>query len=280
MPRGTSPTDEAQLQRRLLTLAAFGPSLDGWWDVMDATTLTIVSGLVSELRDKSGNNRHLTQPGSNTPLYVEFSNLNGRPALRNRAVDTLGMNASPVLRNVSGATMIVVARFAPAQLSASNSVHLFVSRGDNPVGVRLALSSNLSLGTAERLAVTGRRLDSDVFGGASSTTGKPTSAFIEVGVVRYADAQIDHFTNGAQDIFSAPFQTAGNTSDTDAQRVSLFGDGSFASPGEMEIGEAVILSTAISAADRERIEGILAHKWGIELPASHPFLNRPPLIGD
>jgi hypothetical protein len=33
---------------------------------------------------------------------------------------------------------------------------------------------------------------------------------------------------------------------------------------------------------RQTVEGYLAHKWGLvaNLPAAHPFKNRPPLIGD
>jgi hypothetical protein len=33
---------------------------------------------------------------------------------------------------------------------------------------------------------------------------------------------------------------------------------------------------------RQTVEGYLAWKWGLvaNLPAAHPFKNRPPLIGD
>jgi hypothetical protein len=48
------------------------------------------------------------------------------------------------------------------------------------------------------------------------------------------------------------------------------------------VGEVVYTNTALSTADRERLEGYLAWKWGLvaNLPAAHPFKNRPPLIGD
>jgi hypothetical protein len=47
------------------------------------------------------------------------------------------------------------------------------------------------------------------------------------------------------------------------------------------IGE-IILTGGISFPMFQAIEGYLAWKWGLvaNLPASHPFKNRPPLIGD
>jgi hypothetical protein len=48
------------------------------------------------------------------------------------------------------------------------------------------------------------------------------------------------------------------------------------------ISAMVATSSLLSTADRERLEGYLAWKWGLvaNLRAAHPFKNRPPLIGD
>ena len=80
MPRGVSPVDEAQLQRRLWTpFVALRPAL--WLDAADISTITIATG-VSQWRDKSGNSRQAEQ---NTPTlqpaYVA-SAINGQPAVR------------------------------------------------------------------------------------------------------------------------------------------------------------------------------------------------------
>ena len=47
------------------------------------------------------------------------------------------------------------------------------------------------------------------------------------------------------------------------------------------IAEIVVLASIVSDAVRQRIEGYLAWKWGLQnaLIAGHPFANRPPLIG-
>jgi len=48
------------------------------------------------------------------------------------------------------------------------------------------------------------------------------------------------------------------------------------------VAEAMIFSYALNLSQQQTIEGYLAHKWGLtaNLPAAHPFKNRPPLIGD
>jgi hypothetical protein len=42
----------------------------------------------------------------------------------------------------------------------------------------------------------------------------------------------------------------------------------------------VATSALLSTADRQRLEGYLAWKWGLHanLPAGHPFRNNPPTV--
>jgi hypothetical protein len=46
------------------------------------------------------------------------------------------------------------------------------------------------------------------------------------------------------------------------------------------IAEVVVVATAVDTATRQRIEGYLAHKWGLEanLPVDHPYKDAPPTI--
>jgi hypothetical protein len=50
----------------------------------------------------------------------------------------------------------------------------------------------------------------------------------------------------------------------------------------MSVGEILVFYTNISTADRQRIEGYLAWKWGLQanLPSEHPFKTRAPILGD
>jgi len=44
------------------------------------------------------------------------------------------------------------------------------------------------------------------------------------------------------------------------------------------IAEVIVYNTALSDADRQKVEGYLAHKWGLtaKLPADHPYKSDPP----
>jgi hypothetical protein len=46
------------------------------------------------------------------------------------------------------------------------------------------------------------------------------------------------------------------------------------------ISEMVVTNGVLSTTDRQRLEGYLAHKWGLQanLPAGHPFKNTPPTV--
>ena len=42
------------------------------------------------------------------------------------------------------------------------------------------------------------------------------------------------------------------------------------------VAEVIVYSTTPSEPQRQNIEGYLAWKWGLQLPASHPYKNYPP----
>eukprot|EP00962_Isochrysis_galbana_P059108 scaffold32529_cov129-Isochrysis_galbana.AAC.1 len=49
-------------------------------------------------------------------------------------------------------------------------------------------------------------------------------------------------------------------------------------PSRLGVGEIVIVPSALNTSDRQKMEGYLAHKWGLEanLPADHPHKSAAP----
>jgi hypothetical protein len=87
--------------------------------------------------------------------------------------------------------------------------------------------------------------------------------------------------NGAQIYSSGPFTFANNIAGLGAgHNLGAAGAGGTALNGS--IVEIAIFPGVMSPAEIQRMEGYLANKWGMRtnLPANHPFRNRPPLIGD
>jgi len=48
----------------------------------------------------------------------------------------------------------------------------------------------------------------------------------------------------------------------------------------VDIGELLIVQYALTTDERQKVEGYLAHKWGLEssLPGSHPYYASPPAL--
>ena len=61
-----------------------------------------------------------------------------------------------------------------------------------------------------------------------------------------------------------------------SEQMSIGAFGSIAA--NVEFAEMVVVSSALSTADRQKIEGYLAHKWGLtaNLPEAHPWKTIAP----
>jgi hypothetical protein len=246
MPRGINIYDEAQLQGRLWSPNVL--RLGAWYDAADLSTITTVSGGVSDWRDKSGNGRNLTAVASfPRPIYTE-NGFNNRPAL-NYGTGGTTLNSGMVW---TGTAFNPVRTFGVAHWE-----------GANPFTNYSALMSYPYAGNNDLILV---EAPNGWFG------ARPI------------------FLNGNDPIatplptISTPFLWVDNMN-PNAGRTSLWigsdrGGGGRAWRGK--IGEVVITLFEPTLRERRTIEGYLAWKWGLNanLPATHPYRNRPPLIED
>ena len=250
MPRGLSRYDEAGVvQRRLWTPSYW--QTDVWYDAADLSTLTLVNGDVSEWRDKSGFGRHVSQAtAANRPTYSS-GGLNGRPTLDwGSAINNKRLNNENI-SNWSPKKFFVAAQYD----------------GPNPAAQYYALlSTDFSRPTSNGL-----------YWIAILTQGG-TNWFYDT-----------HYLNGASSpsfdaipAISNPFVLATNSvMETDLVAIDIgFDRGDFNRGWVGKISEVFAVNFLPSVAERNRAEGYLAWKYGIQLDARHPFVNRPPLIGD
>lgn len=250
MPRGVGLNriyDEAQLQKRLWTPDVLRPSV--WFDAADLSTLTLVNGDVSEWRDKSGFGRHVFQAtAANRPTYA-VSGLNNRPTL-----DWGSATNNKGLQNLS--------------ISNFNPTRYFIVAdydGPNPFNEFAGLVTHTPFNAVTDLLVTNNS-STIWYSGNYFHNGNPTAASVALPTI------------------SQPFVVASNFAQN-SNRTSLFiGNDRFLTGltrgWRGKISEVIAIDYVPSSADRNRAEGYLAWKWSILLNASHPFFNRPPLIGD
>ncbi len=125
----------------------------------------------------------------------------------------------------------------------------------------------------------GRRIvgDTQVFASTNQTSNRVMSgvyADFSGGALRYAQ-------NGSAYISTAYSSGAGLSQDIDSAVVQLFTFNSIAAnrmPLNSYISEIVLKQGAVTVDEKAKIEGYLAHKWGLagNLPAGHPYKSAPP----
>lgn len=232
------------------TPGELGSALTVWYDAADAATVTLVSGKVSQINDKSGNARHATQSTAGTRPVIAAAVQNGLDALRFHedgttdwlSVPSTGVSAQPY-------TLFSALKFNDAAASEhvfmnSNAV-TFQDGGDSDK-YTLYAGQTLDAGTVGNWAVFG-----GTYNGASSTisvNGTATTGNAGTNVISGATTRIGQRT----DAIDAPFKGW--------------------------LGEFMIVNGSLSTANRERIEGYLAWKWGLvgNLPSGHAYKSQQP----
>jgi hypothetical protein len=261
-----------------------GASLALWLDADDAETIILNGSTVSQWNDKSGSGRNANQTdAARQPAYLP-TGFNGKPTLQTDGNDFLSLGVTSLGRNVSGITCALVGLHPAGQTFLSNANEIFISASSSTGTTRFLTTPNPSASTANRYAIGGRRLDTDLYATVSSTTDSLTNRgnrWIRIAQRAYSDGVANHWTNGTQDMTNEVVgaQTAGNTSDTDSLRTEIF-NGVAALPVGSQLSEIVLTHSTMTNEDRQKLEGYLAHKWGLtaNLPANHPYKIVPPTV--
>lgn len=231
-----------------------------WLDAAASSTITTVSGAVSQWNDRSGNSRHGTQSDSNQRPTVNATGINGNPALSfDGDNDWLafptgflnGTTSFTVAMVISGPTQQNDAIWGPSPSFGSGLELVYTSTAFRPTLLRInnndRIQSNLwsTNNTATLTTIT-----------ASSTA---TAGWLNGSAV-------------------SAVSSAGNSA---LNFNGIYGLGRYSGGGfnaQMLMGEFIIMESSASTDDRQKLEGYLAHKWGLasSLPASHPYKSAAP----
>jgi hypothetical protein len=232
-----------------------------WLDAADTSTITESSGAVSQWNDKSGNGRNATQTTpSNRPTYSS-SSINSKPAIvktQGSSVD-IGLNI-PSLGIGSGAARTTVFVFK----------HINISGGDNEL-YGLSTTAALNVGGPLQGLNTWRIRNgsNDFFGTAGANT-----AGDKIMLIRGTSTSTNYRQNGGSDLGSAAFNA--HAWDT-TNGVRLFSTNLTVNTDRNykggAVGEWIVIPSEIDNALAEKLEGYLAHKWGLtaSLPSDHPY---------
>jgi len=230
-----------------------------WLDASDGSTITLNGSTVSQWNDKSGNGRNATQgTAASQPAYT--------------------LNTLPVL-TFDGANdyMSIASKF----LDASNRIIIAVAKNNNGgdggiiTGQKAGSDSGVVLGaygTSQYFYNCGAggwmEAPSFTIGwsiAAAQTITNPYNAIIINGTVVVSNTLLKTPTAADMDTV------------TEIGKVRTGSDSNY---GAYDIGELIVTTNSPDATDRQKLEGYLAWKWGLQasLPSDHPYKSAAPKL--
>lgn len=256
-----------------------------WLDAADASTVTTVSGAVSQWNDKSGNARHATQSTSGSRPALTASGLGGLSVVTFDGTDdwlTAGAAADWAFLNGTGGAEVVFLVKPGTSSNPDTAYGLYNTNNGtiNNTGSYIIYDDRTSLPRNNSCVFITATSNNPVISAPSNllTPNQPSmlNVVLDLGNVT-AGSRVSNYVNGT--FF------AGNNTSVDpvvtgtpfnALHIGRFSSSIFYLSGY--IAELIISPAILSASNRERAQGYLAHKWGLtaNLPAGHPYKSIPP----
>ncbi len=240
-----------------------GLTVRAWYDASDSGTINSIDGLVSEWADKSGNEKHLTQ-----------GNVASQPTTGIRDQNNLNV----LDFDFSGDTMSNTA----LALNANGNSSTFMVGGVDSVAVKdglwwLKANSGTGLEIEIRYDTAGNFTATQAGAGVANTalTGGPHSgpAIYNMIIDKAGGNDVESFYNGDSRV--GPIAMSKNPG---ASSSLYLMDGRQGGSPDGFVGEFIIIDD-IQPETRQKMEGYLAHKWGLvnSLGDAHPYKSEAPL---
>lgn len=237
-----------------------------WYDAAEFTSLTFSSGSnISQWSDKSGNARNATQASvgnqpvlSNTPRNFPVVGNTGSSGLTGTlTVNGLTNMTIFVVCNTTSATEVAVNNgrllFYIAETGSWGSIQMYISQ------TRL----DWRFGTGQA--------------GNAPTFNLPSNVSTNYNIVSISKASTQEtgFLNGTN---IASYTAANTTIANTSNAFFITGPSLSSTYSANNIAEFLVYTSAITASQRQAIEGYLAWKWGLQgnLPTSHPYKTTRP----
>jgi len=247
------------LGNRFFTPADIATEL--WLDASDAGTITESGGAVSQLDDKSGNARHATQGIGVDQPTTNASGINGKPSLSFFTGDEL---SSPVPSGTFPNGMTIFMVLTKLHYGGTNANHPFQRMLGSKASPFRGRWSDVSNGYWNH-----RYIGDGTNETSSWRVGNnfPPINTPLIHSIRFDDTNYTESTDGTDIATKVHGGTYGDNATT-----IVIGN----SYNEYEMGEIIAVDGILSESDRQKLEGYLAHKWGIALASGHPYELSPP----
>lgn len=240
-----------------------------WYDAADATTITATSNAVSLWQDKSGNQNHASQSTSSRRPVTGSHTIGGLNAIAFQPFSDQFLSATHTASlhlDASGGANLFSVFHTTGYVSRGSGLNSIVSKGSLVTagagyGIRLNDTSSLTFKASADTLSTSLDLflsQNLIFSGTRDDASRTASTFI----------------NGKQQSTATLQAISSNNSSA----LILGGESNTARCADVRLGEFLIVPGSLTAHQRQRIEGYLAHKWSLtaQLPVNHLFRSSPP----
>lgn len=256
-----------------------------WLDAADALTVTTSSGAVTQWNDKSGNARHFEQTTSGLrPTYTTAA-LNGFAVVDFNAdylTSTAATSTWTFLHSSTGSSIFLVAKAG----TSSNPNAYYGIAGTNQgsssqIGLSLTYDDTATSNNNITMFVGDGAFPRNVLN-AANNVWTPNAYQIIGCVTDPGNAAVLSrsfiYMNGGTAIANNADSGAPTTSTASFNLTIGATGGDSALVGG--IAEFIIVSGLVSTANRQTIEGYMAHKWGLaaNLPSDHPYRSFAPTV--
>ena len=246
-----------------------------WLDASETATMTMASSKVSVWSDKSGNRRNVTQlTASKQPVYSSNALGSSLAGVTFNGTSTV-LSTSGFAYNFGRSSYFSVMK----GLASSNGSKYIFSEGS------VASASNYYSPLATSTATTPNTLTGKIFSTGSPGLNKPLLSPVAFdGTLRFimtedSGASFFAYSNGtAQTQLASNYSRVTKLSHDYYCLGARWSNATAASWFSGTIGEFIITNGVLSTANRNKLEGYSAHKWGAHgnLPAGHTYLSAPP----
>lgn len=249
------------------TPADLGADLALWLDATDTDTITLNGSNVSQWSDKSGNEKHVIQTiATRQPQYLT----NNSPTINFDGIDDY-LESESLALTVAGDD-IPFSVLAVLNYTERGVVQRAINFGSTTDATVFHTVLGLDSTGLYSRQITQRRATDTLQG--MTATGSITNTNSIVGNV-FTGAEGSLYLDGSLSITGAQNTAAffPNTFTIGALKRTFISDYS-----QMAMYEIVLVSSVITITNRQKLEGYLAHKWGLtaNLPSDHPYKTVAP----
>jgi len=210
------------------------------------------NGFVTTWYDQSGNARNATQStAANQPQIVSSGSVildNTKPTIFWNGGQRLSLASDTMTNGIGYFSSFSVSKLNDNTSSTPRWLSL-ISTGTSTTASRILFGKNgLNL-----IVAGGRRLDTDSFIGATSSTTYTLNRVLNSNILNYISSKLDIYINSSSVASSTTFHSGGNVSATNAQTQQIGSDGS---GGQNWLGnmQEMIFYTSDQSSNRTAIE--------------------------